>query len=65
MTTTFIRGLNIVSKKRKFRLHAIADRISVEDYDIVALQEVWMWEDFDYLKAKVATKLPFTKYFHR
>ncbi|KAG2230775.1 hypothetical protein INT48_001677 [Thamnidium elegans] len=56
-------GLNIVSKERKFRLHAIADRISLEDYDIVALQEIWMRDDFEYMKAKVATKLPFTKYF--
>lgn len=61
----YLRGLKIVAKKRKFRLHAIADCISLEEYDIVALQEVWMREDFDYIKAKVASKLPFTKYFHR
>ncbi|KAI9472404.1 MAG: Endonuclease/exonuclease/phosphatase [Benjaminiella poitrasii] len=57
-------GLNIVAKKRKFRLNAIADYISQQQYDIVALQEVWMWEDFDYLKEKIEHQLPFTKYFH-
>ncbi|KAG2207380.1 hypothetical protein INT47_006855 [Mucor saturninus] len=56
-------GLKVVAKQREFRLHAIGDRISSEDYDIVALQEVWMRKDFDYIKAKVGSKLPFTKYF--
>ncbi|CEP15902.1 hypothetical protein [Parasitella parasitica] len=35
-------GLNIVAKQRKLRLAAIADRVSQEEYDIVALQEVWI-----------------------
>ncbi|OAC99274.1 hypothetical protein MUCCIDRAFT_148779, partial [Mucor lusitanicus CBS 277.49] len=57
-------GLNIVAKKRKFRLKAIADRVGQEHYDIVALQEVWMWEDFDYIKEQTRDVLPYTKYFH-
>ncbi|KAI7900348.1 Endonuclease/exonuclease/phosphatase [Cokeromyces recurvatus] len=57
-------GLNIVAKKRRFRLIAIADYMCQQQYDIVALQEVWMWEDFDYIKEKVKHKLPFTKYFY-
>ncbi|KAL9549980.1 hypothetical protein MBANPS3_004948 [Mucor bainieri] len=58
------RGLNIVAKKRKLRLRAIADRVGQEQYDIVALQEVWMWEDFDYIKEQTRDVLPYTKYFH-
>ncbi|CAO3652756.1 unnamed protein product [Mucor fragilis] len=57
-------GLNIVAKKRKLRLRAIANRVSQEQYDIVALQEVWMWEDFDYIKEQTRDVLPYTKYFH-
>lgn len=55
----------MVAKQREFRLRAIGDRISHEDYDLVALQEVWMRKDFDYIKAKVGTKFPFAKYFQR
>ncbi|KAI8146382.1 Endonuclease/exonuclease/phosphatase [Fennellomyces sp. T-0311] len=57
-------GLNIVSKKRRFRLRAIADAISTCDYDIVTLQELWMWEDFDYLKQQTQSMLPYAKYFY-
>ncbi|KAI8980807.1 Endonuclease/exonuclease/phosphatase, partial [Pilobolus umbonatus] len=57
-------GLYIVAKKREFRLHSIADRLSEEDYDIVALQEVWVLEDFDYIKETVSHKLPYSKYFY-
>ena len=59
------RGLHIVSKKRRFRLKAIADAISTSDYDIVTLQELWMWEDFDYLKQQTQSILPYATYFYR
>lgn len=59
------RGLNIVSKKRRFRLCAIADAISNTDYDIVALQELWMPEDFEYLKQQTQSLLPYAKLYYR
>ncbi|KAI9246736.1 Endonuclease/exonuclease/phosphatase [Phascolomyces articulosus] len=57
-------GLNIVSKERRFRLQAIADAISQADHDIVTLQEIWMWEDFDYLKQQTRATLPYAKCFY-
>ncbi|KAK4514462.1 uncharacterized protein ATC70_002058 [Mucor velutinosus] len=54
----------MVAKKRKLRLRAIANRVGQEQYDLVALQEVWMWEDFDYIKERARDVLPYTKYFH-
>ncbi|KAI9484655.1 Endonuclease/exonuclease/phosphatase [Zychaea mexicana] len=57
-------GLKIVSKKRRFRLKAIADAISTAEYDIVTLQEIWMWEDFDYLKQQTQSTLPYAKCFY-
>ncbi|KAI7855527.1 Endonuclease/exonuclease/phosphatase [Circinella umbellata] len=57
-------GLNFVSKKRRFRLKAIADAISHADHDIVTLQEIWMWEDFDYLKQQTQFTLPYAKCFY-
>lgn len=59
------RGLYAVSKQRRFRLRAIADAISVANYDIVTLQELWVQEDFDYLKIKTNSSLPYAKYFYR
>ncbi|KAI7877007.1 DNase I-like protein [Lichtheimia hyalospora FSU 10163] len=57
-------GLNIVSKKRRFRLCAIADAISNTDYDIVALQELWMPEDFEYLKQQTQSMLPYANLYY-
>ncbi|OBZ87048.1 Inositol phosphosphingolipids phospholipase C [Choanephora cucurbitarum] len=57
-------GLYVVSKKRKFRLEAIADKISQEDYDLVALQEVWMPSDVELIQQKTQSTLPFAKHFY-
>ena len=59
------RGLYVVSKKRRFRLEAIADKISQEDYDLVALQEVWMPSDVELIRQKTQSTLPFAKHFYR
>ncbi|KAI9322714.1 Endonuclease/exonuclease/phosphatase [Dichotomocladium elegans] len=58
-------GLWLVSKKREFRLRAIADAISAQDaYDIVTLQELWVQKDFEYLKQQTRGTLPYAKYFY-
>lgn len=59
------RGLYLVSKQRKFRLRAIAEYLSRQSYDIVALQECWMRQDFEYIKNRVEAQLPYAKYFLR
>lgn len=91
-------GLKYISKFRKERLTAIADRLArsetsssastsalpsaatasvaaaagsspssspldVDDYDIVALQEIWSKEDWDYLDRVCAAKYPFRRWF--
>lgn len=56
-------GLYLVSKQRKFRLRAIAEYLSRQSYDIVALQECWMRQDFEYIKNRVEAQLPYAKYF--
>jgi sphingomyelin phosphodiesterase 2 len=60
-----IRGLKFVSKDRAIRIRAIADEIASSQYDIVALQELWVQSDFDHVKARVAQRLPYSKYFLR
>lgn len=61
-------GLKFISKFRKERLMAIADRLCDsekrdEEYDIIALQEVWCEEDWAYLKRKCCGIYPFTRRF--
>jgi sphingomyelin phosphodiesterase 2 len=55
----------MVSKERELRLHAIADYIASNDYDVVALQELWMWDDFEYLKRVAANKYLSIEIFYR
>ncbi|CAL9736388.1 inositol phosphosphingolipids phospholipase C [Monosporozyma servazzii] len=94
-------GLKYVSKHRKQRLHAIADKLSgmkassskvkslnecvagtsmlrpinddlfpegegeIEyDFDIIALQEIWCKEDWDYLIEKCGKKYPYSRIFY-
>ncbi|KAG7192195.1 phospholipase C type enzyme [Scheffersomyces spartinae] len=62
-------GLKFISKHRKARLHAIADRLASaqpntqDDYDIVALQEIWCQEDWDYFNTICLLKYPFRRQF--
>lgn len=58
-------GLRVLSKRREERLHAIAHYLAATDYDIVGLQELWLFEDFDYLKSVTKDVFPYTKYFYR
>ncbi|ORX62096.1 DNase I-like protein [Hesseltinella vesiculosa] len=57
-------GLLLVSKQREKRLKAIADYLSKGDYDLVALQEVWVQDDYECIREKTVNTLPFAKYFY-
>ena len=82
-------GLKAVSKHRKARLRAIADKLAgdkvgtpiddlsdipgngggaeetaPEDYDIVALQEVWVKEDWEYFTLRCKDKYPYMRIFY-
>ncbi|KAG0678307.1 phospholipase C type enzyme [Pichia californica] len=67
-------GLKYVSKFRKERLMAIADRLSgahattdeaidIDDYDIVALQEIWSKEDWNYIDQVCSNKYAYRRWF--
>lgn len=61
-------GLKFISKDRTPRLRAIGDALANpidedHDYDIVALQEVWCEEDWNYIDAKCAERYPHRRYF--
>lgn len=56
-------GLKFVSKHREERLRAIADELSQGKYDIVALQEVWVEQDWRYLDLTCRAAYPYRRRF--
>lgn len=62
----FNRGLKFVSKFRPQRLRAISERIARDgaNYDIIALQEIWVEEDYDLLISLTQPQFPYHKYFY-
>ncbi|GEQ67993.1 hypothetical protein JCM33374_g1659 [Metschnikowia sp. JCM 33374] len=56
-------GLKYVSKVRKARLQAIAEKLASSDHDIVALQEIWVEEDWQYIEEKCHAVFPHRRFF--
>lgn len=58
--------MKFVSKNRKERIIAIADELSnTEEYDIITLQEIWVYADYEYVRESVTKYLPYAKFFYR
>ncbi|KAI0699382.1 DNase I-like protein [Cerioporus squamosus] len=57
-------GLKYVSKYRTERVRAIANVLASSDYDIITLQELWVFSDFEYVRTAVSKKLPYAKFFY-
>ncbi|KAG2045128.1 Endonuclease/exonuclease/phosphatase [Suillus americanus] len=57
-------GLKYVSKDRHERVAAIASALARSDYDIIALQEIWVEADYNEIRQSVVPRLPYTKLFH-
>ncbi|OJA10320.1 hypothetical protein AZE42_05186 [Rhizopogon vesiculosus] len=57
-------GLKYVSKDRHERIAAIASALARSDYDIIALQEIWVEADYNQIRQSVAPRLPYAKLFH-
>lgn len=58
--------MKYVSKFREERLAVIAERLAAygEQYDIVALQEVWVESDYERIKELTAQQFKYRKYFY-
>ncbi|KIL71557.1 hypothetical protein M378DRAFT_188979 [Amanita muscaria Koide BX008] len=57
-------GLKFVSKNRRERIRAIANQLAHSNHDIVALQEVWVWADYQHIQSSVSRSLPHSKLFY-
>ena len=59
------RGLKYVAKDRKERIAAIANELAKSNYDIVTLQELWVFADYEHVRASISNRLPYAKFFYR
>ncbi|WVQ73712.1 hypothetical protein IAR50_003292 [Cryptococcus sp. DSM 104548] len=57
-------GLAFISKDRIQRLRAIAEHIASASYDIVCLQELWVYKDYEMVREEIQSVLPFSRFFH-
>jgi len=58
------RGLAFISKDRPARINAIAEYLSQADYDVVCLQELWIYKDYEHVRDIVSHNLPCSRFFH-
>lgn len=58
------RGLAFISKDRPPRIKAIAEYLATTHYDVVCLQEIWIYKDFEIVREEVLQNLPFSRFFH-
>ena len=54
-----------MSKNRRERVLAITRFLTEADYDVIALQELWVFADYEYVRASLAKRLPHSKFFYR
>jgi sphingomyelin phosphodiesterase 2 len=56
--------LKFVAKNRSERIAGIANELANGNHDIINLQEIWVFADYEHVKAKVSARLPFSKFFY-
>ncbi|RIB12725.1 Endonuclease/exonuclease/phosphatase [Gigaspora rosea] len=57
-------GLKLVSKNRNRRIEAIADSLARSDYEIVCLQEVWVYANYELIRNRTKKRFPHSKFTH-
>ena len=46
-------------------MEAIADNLAQSDYEIVCLQEVWVYNNFEGIKNKTKKRFPYARFYFR
>jgi len=46
-------------------MEAIADNLAQSDYEIVCLQEVWVYKNFESIKNKTKKRFPYARFYFR
>ena len=58
-------GLKFVSKDRRERVDAIAAALANAEYDVICLQEIWVFADYERVRDAAAARLPHSKFYYR
>lgn len=64
-TQSLYRGLKYVSKNLEERIETIAHELSNSDYDLIGLQEIWVFAHYQRVQQRVVRRLPHSKFFYR
>jgi len=64
-TEIYIRGLKFIAKNLDERIEAIAHYLASANYDIIALQEIWVFAHYERIRQRVSSRLPHSKFFYR
>lgn len=54
-----------MAKNLEERIETIAHELSNSDYDIIGLQEIWVFTHYQRVQQRVARRLPHSKFFYR
>ncbi|KAH9486305.1 Inositol phosphosphingolipids phospholipase C [Psilocybe cubensis] len=57
-------GLKYVAKNLEERIETIAHELAHSDYDIIALQEIWVFAHYERVQKRIAARLPHSKFFY-
>ncbi|KAL1708754.1 Endonuclease/exonuclease/phosphatase [Schizophyllum commune] len=57
-------GLKFVSKDRRERVDAIAAALANAEYDVICLQEIWVFADYERVRDAAAARLPHSKFYY-
>ncbi|KAF9469781.1 inositol phosphophingolipids phospholipase C [Collybia nuda] len=57
-------GLKFVAKNRLDRIEGIAHELENSNHDIIALQEIWVFSDYENIQDRVSKRLPYSKFFY-
>ncbi|KAJ7161318.1 inositol phosphophingolipids phospholipase C [Mycena crocata] len=57
-------GLKYVAKNRIDRIRGIANELAKFEHDIIALQEIWVFADYEHVRDTGLKRLPYSKFFY-
>ncbi|TRM66134.1 Endonuclease/exonuclease/phosphatase [Schizophyllum amplum] len=57
-------GLKFIAKDRDERIRAIAAALAASQHDVICLQEIWVFADFERVRDAAAGRLPHSKFFY-
>jgi sphingomyelin phosphodiesterase 2 len=52
-----------VSEFREVRLRALGEKLATCDYDLICLQELWVYDDYLYIQSKIRYLLPYSHFY--